>query len=70
MKNTHKILISIFSLMILFSLLNVGSVAAIETPSDEIMDDTLKAQLNANTQYNYRFMLKTQLRIKANVNID
>lgn len=70
MKNTHKILISIFSLMILFSLLNVGSVAAIETPPQEIMDDTLQAQLNANTQYNYRFMLRTQLRIKANVNID
>ncbi|MHA1105907.1 MAG: hypothetical protein ACTSPN_09355 [Promethearchaeota archaeon] len=69
MKNTHKILISIFSLMILFSLLNVGSVAAQETPL-EVTGDTLQAQLNANTQYNYRFRLRTQLRIKANVNID
>ena len=70
MKNTHKILISIFSLMILFSLLNVGSVAAVETDPVEVNQDSLQAQLNANTQYNYRFRFRTQLRIMANVNIN
>ena len=69
MKNSQKILISIFSLMILFSLLNVSSVAAQEIPI-EVNGDTLQEQLNANTQYNYRFRLRTQLRIKANVNIE
>ncbi|MHA1190813.1 MAG: hypothetical protein ACTSP9_00785 [Promethearchaeota archaeon] len=70
MKNTHKILISIFSLMILFSLLNVGSVAAVETDPVEVNQDSLQAQLNANTQYNYRFRFRTQLRIMANVNME
>ena len=69
MKKAHKILISIFSLMILFSLLNVSSVAAQTTP-DEINQDTYQARLNAHEQYNFRFRLRTQLRIMANVNID
>ena len=71
MKNTHKILISIVSLMILFSMLNIGSVAAQGTPPLELENqDTYQDVLIANTQYNFRFRLQTQLRIKANVNID
>lgn len=69
MKNTHKVLISVLSLMILFSLLNVSSVAADTTPL-EINQDTYQARLNAEEQYHFRFRLRTQLRIMANVNID
>ena len=71
MKNTHKILISIVSLMVLFSMLNVGSVVAQETPAPvNINQDTWEQMLNASTQYNFRFKNKTQLRIMANVNMD
>ncbi|MCJ7650465.1 MAG: hypothetical protein MUP85_17790, partial [Candidatus Lokiarchaeota archaeon] len=70
MKNTHKILISIVSLMVLFSILNIGSVAAQGTTPLEIPQDTYQARLSASTQYNFRFRLRTQLRIMANVNMD
>jgi len=51
MKNTHKILIGIVSLMVLFSLLNVNSVAAQGTTPQEINQDTYQARLNASEQY-------------------
>jgi len=70
MKKTQKILISIFSLMVLFSLLNVSSVAAQGTTPEEINQDWYQTRLNSSTQYNFRFRLQTQLRIMANVNID
>ena len=56
--------------MILFSLLNVNSVAAQGTIPQEINQDTYQARLNASTQYNFRFRDRTQLRIMANVNMD
>ena len=71
MKNTHKILISIFSLMVLFSMLNIGSVAAQGTsPPLPIDQDTHQQMLNASTQYTFIFRERTQLRFMANVNMD
>ena len=56
--------------MVLFSLLNVSSVAAQGTITDEINQDWCQTRLNASTQYNFRFRLQTQLSIMANVNMD
>ncbi|MHA1670768.1 MAG: hypothetical protein ACTSV5_09340 [Promethearchaeota archaeon] len=70
MKKSNKIFISIFSFIVLFSLLNVVSVAATETNPLDINQDTYQARLNAHEQYHFRFRLRTQLRIMANVNID
>lgn len=70
MKNTHKILISIVSLMVLFSMLNIGSVAAQGTTPEEIYQDWHQERLNASTQYNFRFKFLTQLRIMADVGVD
>jgi hypothetical protein len=70
MKNKNKVFLGIFSLLVLFSLLNVNSVAAQSIPMDINNNDAYQGRLQANNQYQFTFRFKTQLRLMANVNVD
>ena len=70
MKKTNRILLGIFSLMVLFSLLNISSVAATPVQVDVNDKDTHQTRLQAGELYQFRFRLRTQLKLMFNVNVD
>ena len=70
MKKTNRILLGIFSLMVLFSLLNISSVAATPPQIDVTDKDTYQTQFQAGELYQFRFRLRTQLAFRFNVNVD
>ena len=70
MKKTNRILLGIFSLMVLFSLINISSVAATPTQIEVPAQDTYQTRLQAGELYQFRFRLRTQLAFRFNVNVD
>lgn len=70
MKKTNRILLGIFSLMVLFSLLNISSVAATPVQIEVPAQDTYQTRLQAGELYQFRFRLQTKLKFMFNVNVD
>ena len=70
MKKSSKILLGIFSLMVLFSMFSVNTVAAAQVPVELPSQDNYQGKLQANNEYQFRFRLRTQLRVMANVNVN
>ena len=57
--------------MVLFSLLNISSVAATPPPGEILVDaETLQTQFQAGELYQYRFRQRTQLAFRFNVSVD
>ena len=70
MKKSSRIILGIFSLMVLFSLFSVNTVAASQVPIELPSQDNNQGQLQADNEYQFRFRLRTQLRVMANVNVN
>jgi len=72
MKKSSKILLGTFFLMILFSTVTSFNVVAIADPDEvvEVPTDSTQAHVQANIATAFRFRLKTQLRVSADVNLD
>ena len=70
MKKTNRILIGIFSLMVLFSVININSVAATPVQVEVPSQDTYQTKFQAGELYQFRFRLRTQLAFRFNVSVD
>jgi hypothetical protein len=71
MKNFSKILVTAFTMMMVFSILYVGNVNA-TGPSDqtvEVSGDSLQTQLQSHVRTTFRFRERTHVTVDANVEI-
>lgn len=72
MKSSSKIVLSAFTLVIVFSLVSSGNVNANGAPDQivEVSGDSIQTQVQSQVRTTFRFREKTQLTIYANVEIN
>ncbi len=71
-KNLSKVLLSAFTLLIVFSLMSSSNVTAVETPDQtiDVQGDTIQTQLQINVRTMFCFRERTRLTICANIGLE
>jgi len=71
-KNLSKVLLSAFTMLIVFSFIGSLNVTAVETPDQtiEVQGDAIQTQLQSNVRTMFYFREKTRLTVYANIGLE